>query len=454
MFNSANKKAGAPTVEVLGAALPPSLNTDETRYVKIGWTIVIVGICGTLLWATFAPLSKGVPVEATVVVTGNRKEIQHPTGGIISEILVQDGDRVKAGQVLVKMNDVQVRAQADSVRAQYLSELAVRGRLTAEATGAKTVAFAPELLEAAKAHNQQVISDMQLQEQLLQSRRQALQSSTAALRETASGYSAQLAATNQSRTYKIAEQKALNSQLEGMRKLADEGYAPRTRLQDLERESARLDGELSGQIGATGQLSSQIAEARLHIVQQQDDYMKEVRTQLTDVQRDTEALRAKLDSSNFELANSEVRSPVDGTVVGVNVFTDGGVVGAGAKLMEVVPSGEPLEAEGELPVNLVDKVKEGLPVEMMFTAFNQNSTPHIPGKLTFISADRLVNEHSGQPYYRVRARVTPEGMKMLAHLDVKPGMPVEVFVNAGQRSMMSYLLKPVVDRAHSAFSED
>lgn len=454
MFNSARKKAGAPAVEVLGASLPPALNTDETRYVKIGWTIVLVGICGSLLWATFAPLSKGVPVEATVVVTGNRKEIQHPTGGIISEILVQDGDHVKAGQILVKMNDVQARAQADSVRAQYLSELAVRCRLTAEATGAKTITFAPELLEAAKAHNQQVIDDMQLQTQLLQSRRLALQSSTAALRETAAGYSAQLAATNESRNYKLAEQKALNSQLDGMRQLADEGYAPRTRLQDLEREGARLDGELSGQIGASGQLASQIAETRLHILQQQDDYMKEVRTQLTDTQRDTEALRSKLDASEFELANAEVRSPVDGTVVGVNVFTNGGVVGAGAKLMEVVPSGEPLEAEGELPVNLVDKVKEGLPVEMMFTAFNQNSTPRIPGTLTFISADRLVNDHTGQPYYRVRAKVTPEGMKMLAHLDVRPGMPVEVFINAGQRSMMSYLLKPVIDRAHSALSED
>lgn len=454
MFNSTNKKAGTSAVEVLGTGLPPTLNTDETRYVRIGWTIVIVGFCGSLLWATFAPLSKGVPVQATVVVTGNRKEIQHPTGGIVSEILVHDGDHVKAGQVLVKMNDVQVRANADSVRAQYLSELAVRGRLTAEATGAKSITFAPDLLAAAKAGNQQVIADMHLQEQLMQTRRLALQSSVEALRETAAGYSAQLAATKESRNYKVAEQKALNSQLEGMRSLADEGYAPRSRLQDLERESARLDGELSGQIGSSGQLASQIAEARVHILEQQDDYMKEVRTQLTDTQRDTEALRSKLDASDFELANAEVRSPVDGTVVGVNVFTNGGVVSAGAKLMEVVPSGEPLEAEGELPVNLVDKVREGLPVEMMFTAFNQNTTPHIPGKLTFISADRLTNDHTGQPFYRVRAQVTPEGMKKLSNLDVKPGMPVEIFVNAGERSMMSYLLKPIFDRANSAFSGD
>jgi membrane fusion protein, protease secretion system len=454
MFKSASKNAGAPAVEVLGANLPPALNTDETRYVRIGWTIVLVGFCGSLLWATFAPLSKGVPVEATVVVTGNRKEIQHPTGGIISEILVQDGDHVKAGQVLVKMNDVQVRAQADAVRAQYLSELAVRCRLLAEADGAKTITFAPELLAAAAAHNQQVIDDMQLQQQLLQSRRLALQSATAALRETAAGYGAQLAATNQSHTYRLAEQKALNSQLEGMRQLTDEGYAPRTRLNDLEREDAQLGSQISDQAGASGQLASEIAQTRLHVLEQQDDYMKEVRTQLTDAQRDTEELRSKLDASDFELANAEVRSPVDGTVVGVNVFTDGGVVGQGAKLMEVVPSGEPLEAEGELPVNLVDKVKQGLPVEMMFTAFNQNSTPRIPGTLTFISADRLTNEHTGAPYYRIRAKVTPKGMQMLAHLDVKPGMPVEVFIDAGQRSMMSYLLKPVIDRAHSAFAED
>jgi protease secretion system membrane fusion protein len=182
--------------------------------------------------------------------------------------------------------------------------------------------------------------------------------------------------------------------------------------------------------------------------------MKDVRTQLTEVQRDTDALRSRLDASEFLLANSEVRSPVDGTVVGVNVFTNGGVVAAGAKLMEVVPTGEPLEVEGELPVNLVDKVKQGMPVDMAFTAFNQNRTPRIPGTLTFISADRLTNDHTGAPYYRVRAKVTPEGMKQLHNLSVRPGMPVEVFVNAGQRSMMSYLLKPIFDRAHTALTED
>jgi membrane fusion protein, protease secretion system len=454
MFNSISKKAGLPAVEVVGTALPPTLDTDESRYVKVGWTIVLVGVVGSLLWAAFAPLSKGVPVQGTVVVTGNRKQIQHPTGGIIQDILVQDGDEVKAGQVLVRMNDVQTRAQDATTRGQYLSELAVKARLVAEATNAKTITFAPELMASAAAHNQQVEEDMKLQEQLLTSRRLALQASLGALRENIAGYSAQLAGTNESRVHKLAEQKALDDQLTGVRQLASEGYVPRAKLNDLEREEARLSGEISTQVGETGQLTSQITEARLHVAQQQEDYMKEVRTQLTEVERDTDTLRSRLSESEFELANSEVRSPADGTVVGVNVFTKGGVVAAGAKLMEIVPSGEPLEVEGELPVNLVDKVKEGMSVDMMFTAFNQNSTPRIPGRLTFISADRLVNDHTGAPYYRVRAKVTPHGMKLLQHLNIKPGMPVEVFVNAGQRSLLSYLLKPLIDRAHTALTED
>jgi protease secretion system membrane fusion protein len=352
------------------------------------------------------------------------------------------------------MNDVQALSEETTVRAQYLTELAMKARLVAEATNAKTITFAPELLASAAAHNQQVEDDMKLQQQLFSSRRLALQSSVGALQETIAGYNAQLAGANQLGGYKLAEQKALDSQLSGIRQLAGEGYVPQSKLQDLEREDARLDGEISSQKGATGQLTSQIAEARLHILQQQEDYMKDVRTQLTEVQRDTDTLRSRLDASEFQLANSEVRSPVDGTVVGVNVFTSGGVVGAGAKLMEVVPSGEPLEIEGELPVNLIDKVKEGMPVDMMFTAFNQNSTPRIPGLLTFISADRLQDEHTGRPYYRVRASVTPHGMKLLQHLNVKPGMPVEVFVNAGKRSMLSYLLKPIFDRAHTALTEE
>jgi protease secretion system membrane fusion protein len=454
MFNFQSKKAAVPAVEVLGTALPPMVDVDESRYVKLGWTVVLVGIVGSLLWASFAPLSKGEAVQGTVVVAGNRKTIQHPTGGIIREILVQDGDEVKAGQVLIRMNDVQTRSQAATIRAQYLTELATKARLVAEATNAKDITFPPELMDRVAAHDEQAEDDVRLQQQLLISRRLALKASVGALAENIAGYRAQLAGQSDSQLQQLAERKTLQDQLAGVRQLAGEGYVPRSKLQDLERQEAALNSDISRQTGTTGQLASQMAEARLHIAQMQEDYMKDVRTQLSEVQRDTEALKSRLAESEFELANTEIRSPVDGTVVGVNVFTNGGTVAAGAKLMEVVPSGEPLEVEGELQVNLIDKVHKDMPVDMMFTAFNQNSTPKIPGMLTFVSADRLINDHTGAPYYRVRAKVTPEGMKLLRNLNVKPGMPVEMFINAGQRSMLSYLLKPLIDRSHTALTED
>jgi len=454
MFNFQSKRAAVPAVEVLGTALPPVVDVDESRYVKLGWTVVLVGIVGSLLWASFAPLSKGTAVQGTVVVTGNRKTIQHPTGGIIREILVQDGDEVKAGQVLVRMNDVQTKSQAATVRAQYLTELATKARLVAEATNATEITFPPELMDRVAAHDEEAEDDVRLQQQLLITRRLALKASVGALAENIAGYRAQLAGQSDSQVQQLAERKTLQDQLAGVRQLAGEGYVPRSKLQDLERQEAALNSDISRQAGTTGQLASQMAEARLHIAQMQEDYMKDVRTQLSEVQRDTEALKSRLAESEFELANTEVRSPVDGTVVGVNVFTNGGTVAAGAKLMEVVPSGEPLEVEGQLQVDLIDKVHKGLPVDMMFTAFNQNSTPKIPGLLTFVSADRLVDDHTGAPYYRVRAKVTPQGMKLLQNLNVRPGMPVEMFVNAGQRSMLSYLLKPLIDRSHTALTED
>jgi membrane fusion protein, protease secretion system len=189
MFNFSSKKAAVPAVEVLGTALPPVVDVDESRYVKLGWTVVLVGVVGSLLWASFAPLSKGTAVQGTVVVTGNRKTIQHPTGGIIRDILVQDGDEVKAGQVLVRMNDVQTRSQAATIRAQYLTELATKARLVAEATNMKDIAFPPELMDRVAAHDEEAEDDVRLQQQLLISRRLALKASVGALLENIVGYS-------------------------------------------------------------------------------------------------------------------------------------------------------------------------------------------------------------------------------------------------------------------------
>ncbi len=375
----------------------PSLevNTDASSHARMGWWIVIVGVGGFLLWASIAPLDQGVPLSGTVAVASNRKVIQHPTGGIVDEILVKEGDVVKAGQTLITMNDTHTKTLAEISRVQYFTARAVEARLTAERDDQRTVTF-PLELESTR-DDPRVAANISLQNQLFASRRTAIHS----------------------------ELRILKEQLDSMRDLADEGYVARNRMLDIERT----------------------------YVQRQQDYQKEVRMQLSEIQKEAESLKARLVGLDFDLANIEVRAPVDGTVVGLSVSTRGGVIGPGFKLMEIVPSEDALVVEGQVPVHLIDKVHPDLKVELIFSALNQNLTPHIPGIVTHVSADRLTDEKTGQPYYKLKAKVAPEGIKMIADLQIRPGMPVDLFVKTGERTMMNYILKPILDHIKMAMSE-
>ncbi|MFZ6775007.1 HlyD family type I secretion periplasmic adaptor subunit [Undibacterium sp. SXout7W] len=428
------------------------VNTDAHHYSRIGWSIILFGVFGFLLWASFAPLDKGVPLSGNVAVASNRKMIQHQSGGTVDEILVKDGDEVKAGQVLVKMNNTSAKAAAEIVRVQFHTSEVTEARLLAERDGAKTISF-PKEIDQAKS-DPRVANSILLQQQLFTARQISIQSELAAVDETIAGLRIQLKGLEESMVNKKQQQQFLKEQLDGMRDLTKDGYVARNRLLDLERTYAQLNGGVSEDLGNIGRVSRQISEYTLRKTQRQQEYQKEVRTQLSEVQKDVESSRSRLDALDFELNNVFVKAPVDGTIVNLNVFTKGGVIPSGFKLMELVPKDDALVVEASLPVHLVDKVHAGLKAELIFSAFNSNTTPHIPGVITQVSADRTVDERTGQAFYKVRAAVAPEGMKMIAHLQIRPGMPVELFVKTGERTMMNYLLKPVFDRANSAMTEE
>jgi len=421
------------------------------RYGRIGWLVIAGGLGGFLLWAALAPLDKGVPVSGTVIVSGNRKAVQHPSGGIVDKILVKDGHKVDAGQVLVTMNNTQARSQADATRAQLVTTLAVEARLLAERDGLDVVDFGET--EKAAATDPAVAEVIAVQRQLFTSRRLALQKELGTISESIAGLQSQLNGLRDARQSKQQQLAALREQLQNMRELAGEGYVPRNRLLDTERLYAQVNGEISADLGTIGRTQSQLTELRIRTSLRRDQEQKEVRSLLSDAQRDVRMLQSRLQALDFDLANTQVRSPVSGTVVGLAIFTEGGVVAPGAKLMDVVPDGEPLEVEAQVPVNLIDKVHSGLPVELLFTAFNQSRTPRIPASVSVVSADRLTEEQ-GTPYYKVRAQVTSEGMTRLAGHHVRAGMPVEVFIKTGERTMLSYLFKPVADRARTALTEE
>lgn len=430
----------------------PGIDKDTSWYTRLGWWIVVAGVGGFLLWASFAPLDKGVPISGTVTVASNRKAIQHLAGGTIEDILVKEGDVVKAGDVLVRMNSVQVKANAETMRVQYLAARAAEARLIAERDGKKQIVF-PAELENMKS-DPVVANYIDMQQHLFSSRLLGIESELSAIDENISGLRSQTGGLEESRDNKKRQLEYLGEQLAGMRDLAKEGYVARNRLLELERTYAQISGAVSEDIGNIGRTQRQIAELKLRRIHRQQEYQKEVRTQLSDAQKEAEALVHKLSGLDYDLANVLVKAPVDGTVVGVNVFTHGGVIGPGFKMMDIVPSGDPLIVEGNVPVHLIDKVHPDLPVELIFSAFNRNLTPHVPGIVTQVSADRFVDEDTGEAFYRLKAQVAPEGMKMIADLQIRPGMPVELFVKTGERTMMNYILKPILDHLKMSMTEE
>jgi protease secretion system membrane fusion protein len=352
------------------------------------------------------------------------------------------------------MNPVIAQSAMQMTDSAYLTDLATEARLTAERDGVHTIKFPADLEQ--RRSDPRVAEIMALQNQLLASRQGSLQNELASVDENIAGLKFQIQGLKEALQSKKEQTAFLKDQLSGMRDLAKEGYVARNRLLDLERTYAQLSGAMSEDIGNIGRGQRQVAEFTLRKAQRVQDYQKEVRTQLTEVSKDTEAQQARLQAQKFELSNVEVKSPADGTVVNLAVFTPGGVVTPAFKMMDIVPSNDPMVVEGQLQVQLVDRVHRGLPVDLQFAAFNANTTPHIPGVVEDVAADRTVDERTGMAYYKVRVKVTPAGARLIAEkkMAIRSGMPVSLFVKTGERTMMNYLLKPIFDRASSALTEE
>jgi protease secretion system membrane fusion protein len=431
--------------------LPAASDLDDARPRRWGWLLVILGFGGFMLWAATAPLDAGVPSAGMVVVSGNRKAVQPLVAGKVAELPVKDGDVVRSGQLLVRLDGTQARSQFDVARGQWYSSAAVESRLAAERLGRPQIAF-PDALTRDKS-DPRATGAMTLQNELFATRRRALESDLAVLRENIRGLEAQAAGIEAASRSRREQARLLTEEIERQRDLVKDGFLARNRLSEQERALAAVNGAIAEDAGNLGRTRQQIAELRARMLAREQEFRKEVESQLTDVQRDAAALLSRLQALQFELDNTEIRSPADGVVVGLAVHTVGGVVAAGAPLMEVVPADEPLKIEAQIATHLIDKVKPGLDVDILFPAFNQATTPHVPGRVVQVSADVLVEPKQGVPYFKAVVEVTPDGMKQLRQHQIRAGMPAEVFVRTGERTLLNYLLKPLLDRMRGALTE-
>ena len=428
-----------------------AIDLNDARPRRWGWLLVLAGFGGFMAWAAWAPLDAGVASPGTVVVSGNRKAVQPMVGGKIAELKAKDGDVVKAGQVLVRLDGTQAKSQLDVARGQWFTTTAVEARLIAERTGRAQIQF-PDDLRNEKS-DPRAANAMALQGELFATRRRSLESDINVLRESIRGLEAQLQGIEESSRARRDQARLLGEEIERQRDLVKDGFLARNRLSEQERALAAVMGAIAEDAGNLGRTRQQIAELRARMLSREQDYRKEVESQLTEVQRDSAALTSRLQALEFELVNMEIKSPADGIVVGLAVHTIGGVVATGAPMMEVVPSDEPLKVDAQIAPHLIDKVKPGLDVDILFPAFQQATTPHIPGRVVQVSADVLLEPKQGIPYFKATIEVTPEGMKQLRHHQIRAGMPAEVFVRTGERTMLNYLTKPLLDRMNRALTE-
>ncbi|MEY5098219.1 MAG: hypothetical protein RJA36_938 [Pseudomonadota bacterium] len=430
---------------------PPA---DTARAARIGLWALGLGFGGFLLWAALAPLDEGVPSHGMVAIDTKRKAVQHLSGGIIKQVLVKEGDWVKEGQPLVLLDEAVARANYEAVRQRYLGLRAMQGRLLAEQSGAASITFHPDLQAAAG--DPLIQNQIATQQQLFQSRRAALRADLAGIEESIRGQEGQLQAYDGMLGHRRNQLALLQDELKNTRELVQEGYAPRNRQLELERMAADTQAAIADLLGNTVRAQRTIGELRQRAQARQQEYHKEVEKDLSDVTRDVQSDAEKFVAVKADLERSEIKAPVAGQVVGLAAQTVGGVVQPGQKIMDVVPGNEALLLEARIEPHLIDRVHAGLPTDVRFSAFAHSPQLVVAGEVQSVSSD-LLTEQQGNTlvsYYLARVKVTAEGMKALGKRQLQPGMPAEVVIRTGERSLLTYLLNPLTKRLAASMKEE
>ncbi len=417
----------------------------------IGLAVVLVLGGGLGGWAATAQLAGALIAPGSVVVDSNVKKVQHPTGGVVGEVRARDGDIVKAGDVVVRLDDTVTKAGLAIVTKNLNGLWARAARLEAEQRGADRITFPPQLLD--QMADDDVKNVIGSETKLFNVRstgrvgqKQQLRERISQLNEEIAGLSAQ----EQAKTREIA---LVEKELVGVRGLFDQQLVQISRLTVLERDAARLAGERAQFIAARAQAKGKITEIELQIFQIDKDLVSEVSKDLRETNDKIGEFVERKVTAEDQLRRIDIRAPQDGVVLQSNVHTVGGVITAGDTLMLIVPQTDSLSVEARVNPQDIDKLLIGQKTVLRLTAFNQRTTPELNGEVSRVSADTTTDQRTGQAYYTIRISLPPSEVARLGDVRLIPGMPVEAFVQTGERTMLSYLAKPLSDQFMRAFRE-
>ncbi|WP_322513875.1 HlyD family type I secretion periplasmic adaptor subunit [Rhodopseudomonas palustris] len=430
----------------------PALHSIQ-RYMIGGAVLVVLVTFGIGGWASTTELSGAVVAQGVIVVDSSVKKVQHPTGGVVSELRIKEGDRVKAGDILVRLDETQTLANA-TIIIQSFDELQARqARLEAERDGADQIVFPGVLLERAKDTRSEAARAIAAERSLFDVRRLSRSGQKAQLRERSSqlqneiaGYSGQLAA-------KQKEVGFIYQELEGVRTLWQKNLVPIARLTALERDTARIEGERSQLSGMIAQAKGKISEIELQAIQIDQDLRTEVGKDLIETRSKVSELSERRTAAADLLNRIDIRAPQNGRVHQLTVHTVGGVISPGEQIMLIVPDNDALAIEVKIAPRDIDQLYIGQKAILHFAALNQRTTPEIEGDVVLVSADLTQDQRTGTSYYNARVSLKPDQVARLGDSKLVPGMPVDVFVQTPGRTVLAYLIKPLREQAERAMKE-
>ena len=429
---------------------PTAALRSAKAYSLFGFTALVLIVTFIGGWGAVASLSGAVIARGSIVIETDAKKVQHPFGGVIADIKVRNGDKVRHGDVLVRLDDTVLRANADSIQ-KSLGELRLRrARLLAERDELRTVELSADLVSRSTQLAEAILNERRLfdlRSSARFGRKAQIDERINQLKNEAQGYLVQRQSID-------AQTKFINQELDGLRQLLAQQLVPLSRVSALEREAARLDGVRGQLISGIAQTEGKIAEARLTILQIDTDLFSEVGGELRDLDAKIGPLEEQLNAAQDQLSRISITAPEDGVVHQLNVKTIGGVIGVGEVLMLIVPTADKLAVEAQINPTDIDQIRIGAPVMVRIAAFNQRTTPELAGVLTQASPDIVTEQRSGATFYTVRIELAPDEIRRLGGMPVLPGMPVEAFIKTGDRRVFEMLLKPITDQLTRAYRQD
>jgi membrane fusion protein, epimerase transport system len=429
-----------------------AVDTSANGVAFIGTTVIVLVFGFLLGWSYTAPLESASYAPGVVAVESYRKTIQHLEGGIVNELNTKDGQVVKKGDLLIVLDETQLNAQLEITKTQYVSFLALLSRLQAEREGLEVIIFDDYLNN--KAETPEVNEVIKIQQQVFNARRNARNGEVAVLKQRIDQLKEQTIGLRELQKSERKEIQLYKEEIEEFKALLKEGYTDKSRMRDMQRRVAELEGEVGKNTSAITAAKIQMGESELQILQIEKQFQLEVAEKLSESNNKINDLKERIIAIEDKITRTRILAPESGMVIGMTIHTIGGVISPEKPILEIVPQGKDLIIEAQVSPTDIDMVHTGLISEIRFSSFKSATTPIIDGVVISVSPDRLMDQNTGMPYYLARVRVTKESNKNMGDLTLMPGMPADVLIKTGKRTVFEYLVQPVSNAFARSFNED